>query len=62
MIMPAVLVDKEACTGCGTCVENCPSDVFEIQEGIAVPVEEEACIGCRLCESQCPEGAITVED
>jgi NAD-dependent dihydropyrimidine dehydrogenase PreA subunit len=60
--MPKVIVDKEKCTGCGTCVENCPVDVYEIKNEKAVPVNEDACIGCRLCESQCPEGAITIED
>ena len=60
--MPTVIVDKGKCTGCGTCAENCPTDVYEIQNGKAVPVNEEACIACRLCETQCPEGAITIED
>jgi len=60
--MPKVIVDKEKCTGCGTCVENCPVDVYEIKNEKAVPVNEDACIACRLCESQCPEGAITIED
>jgi NAD-dependent dihydropyrimidine dehydrogenase PreA subunit len=60
--MPKVIVDKEKCNGCGTCVENCPTDVFEIKNEKAVPVNEDACIACRLCESQCPEGAITIED
>ncbi|HHF09855.1 MAG TPA: 4Fe-4S dicluster domain-containing protein [Methanomicrobia archaeon] len=60
--MPKVIVDKEKCTGCGTCAENCPVDVYEIKNEKAVPVNEDACIACRLCESQCPEGAITIED
>ncbi|RLF93802.1 ferredoxin [Thermococci archaeon] len=58
--MPKVIVDKEKCTGCGTCAENCPVDVYEIKNEKAVPVNEDACIACRLCESQCPEVAITI--
>ena len=60
--MPKVIVNEELCTGCGTCVDNCPAGVYELKGEKAVPVNEDACIGCRLCESQCPQGAITIED
>ena len=60
--MPKPIVDKEKCTGCGTCVSSCPQGVLEIRDGKAVVVNEEACVGCRVCESVCPEGAITVQD
>ncbi|HEX9262345.1 MAG TPA: 4Fe-4S dicluster domain-containing protein [Candidatus Bathyarchaeia archaeon] len=48
------------CTGCETCVNNCPASVYEIKNGKSVPVRVEDCILCRTCESQCPEGAIQV--
>jgi len=54
-----IIVDSK-CTGCETCVNNCPANVYEIQEGKSVPVRVEDCILCRTCESQCPEGAIQV--
>ncbi len=53
-------VDKNKCTGCGTCVDVCPMDVFELKEKAEVK-SPDACIGCRACELQCPEKAIKVE-
>ncbi len=50
------------CSGCETCVSNCPAGVYEIKEGKSVPVRVKDCILCRTCESQCPEGAIQVMD
>lgn len=67
--MPKVKVDLEKCTGCGTCVDTCPVEVFELQElpeylgtQKSVPVREEECIMCLACTTQCPEEAITVEE
>jgi len=54
-----IIVDSK-CTGCETCVNNCPAGVYEIKDGKSVPVRVEECILCRTCESQCPEGAIQV--
>ncbi|MFW6117732.1 MAG: ATP-binding protein [Thermoproteota archaeon] len=58
--MVEIIVDDEICTGCGTCVDVCPVEVYELQNGISVPVNVEECIICRACETQCPEGAIQV--
>lgn len=44
--------DKEACTGCGACVDVCPVDALSLEDGIA-KVEEEWCIGCGVCISKC---------
>ena len=54
-----IIVDSK-CTGCETCVNFCPSSVYEIRDGKSVPARVEDCILCRTCESQCPEGAIQV--
>jgi 2-oxoglutarate ferredoxin oxidoreductase subunit delta len=58
--MVEVKVDNDKCTGCGTCVETCPMEVFEIKEEKSVPVKPEECIVCRACEVQCPEEAIQI--
>ncbi|HDD63640.1 MAG TPA: 4Fe-4S dicluster domain-containing protein [Thermoprotei archaeon] len=60
--MPKPVVDKDKCTGCGTCAEICPMQVFDIVNGKAEPVRADQCVGCRACEMQCPAGAITVEE
>ena len=54
-------VDKNKCTGCGTCVEVCPVQVFEIKDGKAHEAKPEACINCKACEVSCPAKAITVK-
>jgi NAD-dependent dihydropyrimidine dehydrogenase PreA subunit len=54
------IIVSDGCSGCETCVNNCPSSVYEIKNGKSVPVRVEDCIVCRTCESQCPEGAIQV--
>ena len=58
--MVEVKVDNDKCTGCGTCVETCPMEVFEIKEEKSVPVKPEECIVCIACEVQCPEEAIQI--
>lgn len=55
-----VIVDKEKCTGCEECVNVCPAQVFEIEDGKSEPVEAEECLGCETCVEVCPEAAITV--
>jgi NAD-dependent dihydropyrimidine dehydrogenase PreA subunit len=64
--MVSVTVDLEKCTGCGSCIDTCPVEVFELQEKegktISEVVAEDQCIVCRACEVQCPEEAITVTE
>ena len=55
-------VDPDKCEGCEECVENCPSEVFEMQDGKSVVVNEDECLGCETCIEVCEQGAITVEE
>ncbi len=50
-------VKKEMCTGCGTCVEECPVGAMSLEEDGAV-VDEEECIRCGKCHDVCPEEAV----
>ena len=55
-------VDPQKCNGCEECLEICSSDVFEMQQGKAIPARAEDCVGCESCVEICNEEAITVED
>lgn len=55
-------VDEEKCTGCEECVDVCPVEVFEIQDGKSKPVNSDECLGCDSCIEVCEEDAITVEE
>ncbi|MDQ7032740.1 MAG: 4Fe-4S binding protein [Desulfonauticus sp.] len=57
-----VTVDTEKCIGCGECVDVCPVEVYELQDGKATPVNEEECLGCESCVEVCEQSAITVEE
>ncbi|MHA1254682.1 MAG: 4Fe-4S binding protein [Promethearchaeota archaeon] len=50
-------VDKELCTGCGTCLERCQIKALKLVNDIS-KVKLKRCIGCGLCVSTCPEEAI----
>jgi len=51
--------DPELCTGCGTCVEQCPVSALSINKGLPV-VDAAVCITCFCCQEICPEKAITL--
>lgn len=55
-------IDVKLCTGCGICVNNCPMDIFRMDEetGKAFIKYIRDCQCCSLCEVDCPEGAISV--
>ncbi|MFO7710075.1 MAG: 4Fe-4S binding protein [Desulfobacterales bacterium] len=56
------VIDEEACTGCGTCVERCPTDAIVLNEKGVAQRDETACIGCGVCSRFCPEGAISLKE
>ncbi len=53
-----IKVDYDKCKGHGDCVDNCPSEVYELVDGKAVAVDIEACVECCACAENCPEEAI----
>jgi len=57
-----VTVDADKCVGCEECVEICPVDVYEMQDGKSVPVNAEECLGCESCIEVCEGEAITVTE
>ncbi len=57
--MPAK-VNQQKCTGCETCVSECPSEAISMSKEKAV-VDVEACLDCGVCVDACPEEAISME-
>jgi len=50
-------VDEALCTGCGTCVEQCPASALSLNSGLP-EVDTDKCITCFCCQEICPETAI----
>ncbi len=57
--MPAKVGEQE-CTGCESCVADCPSEAVNMVADKAV-VNVESCIDCGVCVDACPEEAISME-
>ena len=58
--MIEVVID-ERCSGCGDCVDACPSDVLAMgPNGKAVIAHQADCQTCLLCELYCPTDALFV--
>jgi ferredoxin len=48
------------CTGCGTCVDQCPVSALSMC-GQVPEVDPESCITCFCCQEICPEKAMSLE-
>lgn len=59
-----VVIDEEACIGCGLCAETC-SDVFEMNDDKAEvkvdEVPEAVTESCKEAAENCPVEAIQIE-
>jgi NAD-dependent dihydropyrimidine dehydrogenase PreA subunit len=54
------IVNQETCNGCGDCIDSCPLDAIELNDGKAV-VDEDTCGDCGACVDVCPTESITVD-
>ncbi len=56
----AVIIDKDECTGCGLCVDECPSEALSLNDDGISTVDAGACVDCGACVDVCPVAAITL--
>jgi MinD superfamily P-loop ATPase len=54
---PLAVIDQEACTRCGLCLQVCRFDAIHEFE-----VQALSCEGCGFCLQVCPAGAVTLRD
>ena len=57
--MPAI-VDSEKCTGCESCIEECPSEAIKMVDEKAT-VDNDTCVDCGVCVEACPVEAISMQ-
>ncbi len=50
-------INKELCTGCQTCIDECSVGAISMEEEIAF-IKENECIRCGVCHDVCPEDAV----
>ena len=53
--------DSKWCTGCCTCVDQCPVSALSMMNGPVPEVDADRCIACFCCQEICPEKAITLK-
>ena len=60
MAQPIPQIDPIKCNGCGRCIEVCPAQVLQLQQGKAIVVWPDQCTYCMACEESCPTHAIAL--
>ena len=55
-----VVVNKEECTGCESCVEACPVEAISMANDKA-QINQDECTECLTCIDECPVEAISEE-
>lgn len=55
-----LIVNAEACVGCGVCEIVCPHGVLKVENHKAQIVDLDGCMECGACTTNCPSVALTV--
>lgn len=56
-----IIINKEKCVGCGTCVKECTMFCIHIENGKAFFKGEKRCITCGHCMARCPQNAMETD-
>lgn len=56
------VINTEACSGCGTCEDRCPTEAIQLNDAGIATRDENACFGCGVCARFCPEDAISLKE
>lgn len=54
----ATVVDESKCTGCETCVDECPTQAITVKNEKA-KIDQDVCVECGSCIDICPSEAIS---
>jgi NAD-dependent dihydropyrimidine dehydrogenase PreA subunit len=54
-------INADFCTGCASCIDECPAAAISLNEDGTAYVNEDECLSCGVCEDACPNKAITIE-
>jgi ferredoxin len=55
------VVNADECTGCGTCVDECPVEAISLNDKDVAVVNADECTECGACVDACPVEAISME-
>jgi NAD-dependent dihydropyrimidine dehydrogenase PreA subunit len=58
--MSVPVVDPNACTACGTCIDECPESCYDLED-VAKLNRPGDCTECGICVDSCPDGAISMD-
>lgn len=59
--MAKIIIDKDLCSGCGSCISACLYDALDINDDGVAAADADKCKLCGACVSECPFDAISIE-
>ena len=59
--MELPVVDETRCTGCGWCVEVCPTECLALGRHLPWLPKPLDCVSCSLCALICPANALEMK-